>query len=66
MNLPLQEENVTANTAGNMWRLVFLFPAGLCLLRTIMFLTIYRIDTPYYYYRNRMNENGRKAVEEIF
>ena len=31
-----------------------------------MFLFFYKTDTPYYYYRNGMNDKGREALELIF
>ncbi|EWS75983.1 MFS transporter (macronuclear) [Tetrahymena thermophila SB210] len=66
MSIPVQDFVSNDQTIGNDWRWVFILPAVFSIQRLISLLIFYKEDTPYYYYRNRQHEKGRKALEQIY
>ncbi|KAL4489900.1 hypothetical protein ABPG72_010799 [Tetrahymena utriculariae] len=65
-SIPMQNFVSNDQEIGNSWRFVFAFPAFFSIWRLTVLKLFYKIDTPYYYYRNHDLNKGREALEQIF
>ncbi|EAR82494.1 MFS transporter (macronuclear) [Tetrahymena thermophila SB210] len=66
MQIPVDEFTSNDQPIGNKWRIVFVFPAILSLIRIISILVFYKIDTPYHYYRKGDQVQGKEALQQIY
>lgn len=50
----------------NAWRYVFIFPAGVAIIQSLLILLVFRYDTPKYYRQNGKDELEQKVYEAIY
>ncbi|KAL4484398.1 hypothetical protein ABPG74_019575 [Tetrahymena malaccensis] len=65
-SIPMKSFESNDQEIGNSWRFVFAFPAFFSIWRLTVLKIFYKIDTPYYYFRNNDLSKGREALEQIF
>ncbi|EAR82492.1 MFS transporter (macronuclear) [Tetrahymena thermophila SB210] len=66
LQIPVDEFSSNDQPIGNKWRIVFVFPAILSIIRIISILVFYKIDTPYHYYRKGNQDQGKQALQQIY
>lgn len=51
---------------NNYWKLIFILPAGFAILRFILILTVFKLDSPKYYFLIKDRELAMKAIKQIY
>lgn len=57
LGLPLEERGLEVSAEDSWWRLMTIFPCGLCFIRFFVLLFVYKIDSPFYCYIYKKNSN---------
>jgi MFS family permease len=50
----------------NAWRIVFIFPAGVAIIQSLLVLLVFRYDTPKYYRQKGQDELEQKVYQAIY
>jgi len=66
LKLQKQGDDVFIDDKDNLWKVIFLLPIAFCVLRTLIFIILVRLETPRYYISQNDQENAMLALAQIY